>query len=428
MDVLIGVVAGLVLGAAIGGIVGWLFAQTKSADLKLRAGQADLLQADLRVTQQELEATRLDMEQLNRIGATAGVYKEQLDRREAELVAISQQKTVDQAQESKVLERLAPVSKSVEDMQQKIAELEIQRQRQHQYLEQTIGQLQATTNTLAGTLTKSQERGRWGEIQLEQIFESAGLIETVHFERQTTAAGSFGSTSSRIRPDFLLKLPSNRIVPIDAKMPFDRYDRACEIPLNASRDELERRDAYLKEHAAALKQHVQTLARKEYGESLPGAPDFVVAFLPAEALLSAALEADPTLVDFAFQQRVALASPVTLWSIVKSIAYAWQQEEASKNAQAIVDAGKELLKRVATVATHSTRLKGNLEKTVRSYNDFASSLERNLITQAERLQKLDVSKELPVAGQIDTTPHAFSKPELLEESILGERDPMHAEN
>jgi DNA recombination protein RmuC len=425
MEVLIGIVAGLALGVAIGGIVGWLFAQTKSTDLKLRAGQADILQADLQFAQQELEAARQEMEQLRKIGAAADVYKEQLDRRETELAAINRQKTAEQAKESRVLERLAPVSKSVEDMQQKIVDLEKQRQRQQQYLEETIGQLQATTNTLASTLTKSQERGRWGEIQLEQIFESAGLIETVHFEKQTTAAGSLESTSSRIRPDFLLRLPNSRVVPIDAKVPFDRYDRACEIPLNAGRDELERRNAYLKEHAAALKQHVQILARKEYGESLPGAPDFVVAFLPAEALLSAALEADPTLVDFAFQQRVALASPVTLWSIVKSIAYAWQQEEATKNAQAIVDAGKELLKRVATVATHSTRLKGNLEKTVRSYNDFASSLERNLITQAERLQKLDVSRELPVAGQIDTTPHAFSKPELIEGSAtsgtVGER-------
>ncbi|MCL2024925.1 MAG: DNA recombination protein RmuC [Coriobacteriia bacterium] len=384
MEAIIGIVVALVLGVTLGAVAGWWRMHTET-------------------------------ERLREVAATAEVYKRQLDKREAELEAIGQQRATEQAKESAVLERLAPVSKSVEDMQQKITELEAQRRQQHHLLTETIGQLQATTNTLAGTLTKSQERGRWGEVQLEQIFESAGLIETVHFEKQTTATRSTGDNTGYIRPDFLLKLPNGRVVPIDAKVPFERYDRACEIPLNASRDELERREAYLKEHAAALKQHVQTLARKEYGESLPGAPDFVVAFLPAEALLSAALEADPTLIDFAFRQRIALASPVTLWSIVKSIAYAWQQEEVSQSAQEILDAGKELLRRIATVAAHSTKLKGNLEKTVKSYNDFARSLERNLLTQADRFQKLDVGKELPIATQIDTAPHAFTKPELTEE-------------
>jgi DNA recombination protein RmuC len=300
-------------------------------------------------------------------------------------------------------------------MQQKISELEEARLRQEENLHKTIGQLQATTNTLAGTLTRSQERGRWGEVQLEQIFESAGLIEGVHFDTQASADSS-AMADARIRPDFLLKLPNNRVVPIDAKVPFDSYDKACEISLSADADDLRRREELLKKHALALKEHIRALSRKEYGESLPGAPDFVVAFLPAEALLSAALEADSTLVDFAFSQRVALASPITLWSIVKSIAYAWQQQEASENAQEIVEVGKELLKRMATLASHSSKLKGNIERTVKSYNDFASSLERNLLTQAEKLQRLDVSKELPVSEHIDNYPQGFSKPELRADS------------
>jgi len=346
-----------------------------------------------------------------RAEAQSLAYQEQLAKTEAQLAQLNKQKAADLEQENKVIERLAPVSKSVETMQQKISQLEEARLRQEENLNKTIGQLQATTNTLAGTLTKSQERGRWGEVQLEQIFENAGLLEGVHFDRQsTTAAGSQEDT--RIRPDFLLRLPNKRVVPIDAKVPFDSYDKACEIPLSAGDGDLLRRDELLKKHAAALKDHVKALSRKEYGESLLGAPDFVVAFLPAEALLSAALEADSQLVDYAFSQRVALASPVTLWSIVKSIAYAWQQQEATENAQEIVEAGKELLKRMATLAAHSTKLKGNLEKTVKSYNEFASSLERNLLTQAEKLQKLDISKELPAAEHIDSTPQAFSKPEL----------------
>jgi len=427
MEVIMAIVIGAVLGVTIGAVFALLFAQKKQAVVRQRADRAGVLETSLQATQaellgvqQQLQRAQADIVVLRETNATASTesrtYKQQLEKAESQLVGLHRQKIAEQEQESRVIEKLAPVSKSVETMQRKISELEEARLRQNESLSKTIGQLQATTNTLAGTLTKSQERGRWGEVQLEQIFENAGLIETVHFERQSTTAVSGAasgvSENTRIRPDFLLKLPNGRIVPIDAKVPFDSYDRACEIPLSAEPADLQRRDDLLKKHAAALKDHVKALARKEYGESLSGAPDFVVAFLPAEALLSAALEADPQLVDFAFSQRVALASPVTLWSIVKSIAYAWQQQEATENAQEIVEAGKELLKRMATLASHSTKLKGNLEKTVRSYNEFASSLERNLLTQADKLRKLDLSKELPLPEQIDSTPQGFTKPEL----------------
>ena len=423
MELIIAIVIGLAAGAALGFLGASVLAHKKGVPLRQRAAQAETLETELKVTQAEvaqtsatLAAAQEEVANLRVACATAQsqseAYHEQLIKAEAQLAEFNQQKSAEQKQESKIFEKLAPVSKSVETMQQKMTELEEARIRHEENLHKTIGQLQATTSTLAGTLTKSQERGRWGEVQLEQIFENAGLIEGVHFDRQVTAGDTLGDT--RIRPDFLLRLPNRRVVPIDAKVPFDSYDKACEIPLSAEPDDLRRRDELLKNHALALKDHVKALSRKEYGESLPGAPDFVVAFLPAEALLSAALEADPQLVDYAFSQRVALASPVTLWSIVKSIAYAWQQQEATENAQEIVEAGKELLKRMATLAGHSTKLKGNLEKTVKSYNDFAASLERNLLTQAEKLQKLDMSKELPIAEQIDTTPHDFSKKELAE--------------
>ncbi|MCL2379593.1 MAG: DNA recombination protein RmuC [Coriobacteriia bacterium] len=418
MEIIIAIIIGAVLGIVAGVAGTSILLQRKSNELKHQAHQAQQHAASLQDAQTRLHQSQEEVIALREANAgastQAAAYKEQLEKAEAQLAELHRQKIAEQEQEGKVIEKLAPVSKSVETMQRKITELEEARLRQDENLSRTIGQLQATTNTLAGTLTKSQERGRWGEVQLEQIFENAGLIETVHFERQSTTATIAGATgdSTRIRPDFLLNLPNGRIVPIDAKVPFDSYDKACEIPLSAEPEDLQRREELLKKHAAALKDHVKVLARKEYGESLSGAPDFVVAFLPAEALLSAALEADPQLVDYAFSQRVALASPVTLWSIVKSIAYAWQQQEATESAQEIVEAGKELLKRMATLAGYSSKLKGNLEKTVKSYNEFASSLERNLLTQADRLRKLDLSKELPAPKQIESVPQDFTKPEL----------------
>ncbi|MCL2402892.1 MAG: DNA recombination protein RmuC [Coriobacteriia bacterium] len=430
MEPVVALVIALTVGAVVGAVAGFALAgfnaQKKSEPLRQRAEQVDLLEQSQRTLQSEFADTKTILatvqseastlrESHARAQAQAQAYQEQLAKTEAQLAQFNQQKALDIEQENRVIEKLAPVSKSVDTMQQKIAELEEARLRQEENLHKTIGQLQATTNTLAGTLTKSQDRGRWGEVQLEQIFESAGLIEGVHFDRQSTSALGSGD-SSRIRPDFILKLPNKRVVPIDAKVPFDSYDKACEIPLSASPDDLLRRDELLKGHAAALKDHVKILSRKEYGESLDGAPDFVVAFLPAEALLSAALEADPQLVDYAFSQRVALASPVTLWSIVKSIAYAWQQQEASENAQEIVDVGKQLLSHMANLAKKSNTLKRSLDSTINSYNSFAATLETRVLVQAHKLQRLDISKELPTAEQSEITTRDYVKPELTDNS------------
>ncbi|MCL2437862.1 MAG: DNA recombination protein RmuC [Coriobacteriia bacterium] len=426
MELIVALVIGAVLGVASGFAFASFAAQKKAEPIRHRAEKAQSLEQDLASVQSELAGTKTTLvaaqsevitlrETQARAQAQAQAYQEQLIKTEAQLAQINQQKAADLEQENKVIEKLAPVSKSVDTMKQKIAEMEEARLRQEENLHKTIDQLQATTSTLAGTLTKSQERGRWGEVQLEQIFESAGLIEGVHFDRQsTTAAGLAGGGGTRIRPDFILKLPNKRVVPIDAKVPFDAYDRACEIPLSSGPDDLLRREELLKKHALALKDHVKALSRKEYGESLDGAPDFVVAFLPAEALLSAALEADSQLVDYAFSQRVALASPVTLWSIVKSIAYAWQQQEASDNAQEIVDVGKQLLNHMANLAKKSNNLKRSLDSTVKNYNEFAATLETRVLVQAHKLQKLDMSKELPTADQSEMTTREYVKPELSE--------------
>lgn len=428
MELVIALIIGLVLGAGLGIAAGFasasLKAEKKTEPLRQQAQQAETLVQDYAVAQEELTTLKDELvtaqaekfslrESQAAMQAQSQAHQEQLLKTEAQLAQLNQHKTDDLAQENKVLERLAPVSKDIDAMKQKIAEFEEGRLRQEENIYEKISQLQATTSTLAGTLTKSQERGRWGEVQLEKIFESAGLIEGVHFDRQsTTAMGSVGSTAARIRPDFILHLPNKRVVPIDAKVPFDAYDKACEIPLSASADDLVRREEFLKKHAQALKDHVKALSRKEYGELLDGAPDFVVAFLPAEALLSAALEADPQLVDYAFSQRVALASPVTLWSIVKSIAYAWQQQEASDNAQQIVDVGKQLLNHMANLAKKSNSLKRSIDSTVKNYNEFAATLETRVLVQAHKLQKLDMSKELPSTEQSEMTTRDYVKPEL----------------
>jgi len=271
MELIVALVIGAVLGVASGFAFASFAAQKKAEPIRHRAEKAQSLEQDLASVQSELAGTKTTLvaaqsevitlrETQARAQAQAQAYQEQLIKTEAQLAQINQQKAADLEQENKVIEKLAPVSKSVDTMKQKIAEMEEARLRQEENLHKTIDQLQATTSTLAGTLTKSQERGRWGEVQLEQIFESAGLIEGVHFDRQsTTAAGLAGGGGTRIRPDFILRLPNKRVVPIDAKVPFDAYDRACEIPLSSGPDDLLRREELLKKHALALKDHVKAL-------------------------------------------------------------------------------------------------------------------------------------------------------------------------
>ncbi|MGC7434366.1 DNA recombination protein RmuC, partial [Xanthomonas citri pv. citri] len=147
--------------------------------------------------------------------------------------------------------------------------------------------------------------------QLRNIVESAGLLEHVDFDTQVVMTGVDGKT---LRPDMIVHLPGGKTIPIDAKVPYADYQRACMIPETAGPEDLERRDELLRSHAKALREHVRALGDKAYWSACDTAPDFVIAFIPNEALLQAAMEADPTLMDDAFARKVALTSPVTLWA------------------------------------------------------------------------------------------------------------------
>lgn len=175
-----------------------------------------------------------------------------------------------------------------------------------------------------------------------------GSVGTCRFRHQVVVTDADGHTQ---RPDMIIHMPGGKTIPIDAKAPYADYQRACEIPDTASPEELARKNELLHSHAKAVRDHVKTLGDKAYWNAFSDAPDFVIAFIPNESLLQAALETDPTLMDDAFAQKVALTSPITLWAVLKSVAYAWQQQSLTDDAKMLFDLSRELYERFAVLGS-----------------------------------------------------------------------------
>ena len=282
-----------------------------------------------------------------------------LRRREEQEKALTEQ--------GKVLSALAPLQKNLDELQQKVSNIEEGRKHEMGVLGEQLkglGEQQARldreTSSLSAALRNNKVRGAWGEAQLRNIVESAGLLEHVDFDTQVVMTGVDGKT---LRPDMIVHLPGGKTIPIDAKVPYADYQRACMIPETAGPEDLERRDELLRSHAKALREHVRALGDKAYWSACDTAPDFVIAFIPNEALLQAAMEADPTLMDDAFARKVALTSPVTLWAVLKSVAYAWQQQSLTDDAKTLFDLSRELYERFAVLGERANKLGTALTRT-----------------------------------------------------------------
>jgi DNA recombination protein RmuC len=305
-------------------------------------------------------------------------------------------------------------------MQRKVADIEVQRSQQHGELAQQLrssleseNNIRATAESLASALRNNSTRGVWGETQLRRLVESAGLLEHVNFTEQQSVSSDVGPG----RIDMVVHLSDGKDLAVDAKVPFGAFLEANEIPLTAVGLEQERRLRLLADHSRAMKAHVDALAKREYWQGLGTSPDLVIGFIPSESLLAAALENDPTLLDYAFRKNVALASPVTLWAVLKTVAYSWRQEAMSKDAKRIFDLSSQLYDRVRTMAEHAERLRNSIESTVTHYNKFASSLETRVLVTARRIEESgDPTRAIPEAGRVDASPKPLTSAYLADES------------
>lgn len=351
---------------------------------------------------------------------------EQLEQQRALTREIGAQSRADQAaqhererREQAVLRALAPVHETLQTMQQKVDELERERQTQYGSLAEQLRRaqasdeaLRATTESLAGALRSNATRGVWGETQLRRVVESAGLTRYVDFDLQSSLTTDAGDG----RPDMIIRLPGGKSLAVDAKAPLDAYLEASAIPVTAQGDDAVRRAQLLQRHVRAVRAHVDALAKKAYWSGLDSSPEFVICFLPSESLLAAALDEDPALLDHAFARRVALASPVNLWAVLKTVAYTWTQQDVSTEARRLFELGNELYQRLGSVAGHADDLRRAIERTVASYNKFAGSLETRVLVSARRFPGIDDTKldALTAPPTIEERPRLLTAPELTE--------------
>ena len=308
-----------------------------------------------------------------------------------------------------------PLKESLTSLDGHVRELEKHREGAYKEMVQrllelrdTHARLQQSTISLTEALRSPTVRGRWGEIQLRRVVEMAGMLKHVSFDEQ--------ATTDLGRPDMIAYLPNRGVLPVDSKVPLTAYLAAMEAP-----DE-ESRKRHLDEHARAMKTRVKELGQKQYWDQFEKAPDFVVMFVPNEACLGAAYERDAGLLEYAFEKKVLISSPVTLLALLRTVAYGWQQQQINENARRISDEGKALYGRLENFVGHFTDLGDSVEKVVRKYNAAVGSFERRLMPAARRFQELGLSgkDELEAPGEVDLVP---SLPASAEVAADGEEEP-----
>ena len=327
-----------------------------------------------------------------------------------------------QDQENKVLVQLGPVKQQLQQMQDVVQRLEKERTEQLSSISEqlrtaveTDENLRKQTQQLSQALSSNSLRGVWGETQLRKLVELAGLIKHADFSEQATITTDTGMC----RADMVINLPGGKSLAIDSKVPFSAYQEASAISELATGEEASRRDRLIKDHVAAVRKHIDDLGSKAYWTGLGSSPDFVICFLPSESLLSAALDSDPALMEYAFKKNVALSSPVSLFSVLKTINYIWRQNADESQVRSMIKLGRELYERVGKLATLTSDLGNKLTSTVKSYNAFVSSLESRMLVTARKLNDLDENElgidSIDEPKQIEESPTAMTSKELSED-------------
>ena len=371
---------------------------------------------------------RSDHEQVAELRAQAAQWQ----ARAEELSSRTQVAEERAERDGSVLRALAPVRSQLEQVGARVESLEKQRAEQHAALAEQLRatalreqDLARSTASLEGALRSRSARGMWGEVELARVLEASGMMRHVDFSEQRTigalvqrrgglgaATDSGSGAAGRSRPDVVVHLPGDGYLAVDAKAPMDSYLAATAVQCSGPQDE-ERRSDLLAAHAKALRGHVDQLAARRYDRALGDSPELVVLFVPAEAVLSAALEADPALLEHALGRGVALASPVSLLTLLRTCATAWARTAVNDDARELLELGRTLYERLGTVAGHLDALGGALRRSVTAYNKAVGSMENRLLVTARSLETLGEQVDSPALISADAAQvRTFTAPEL----------------
>ena len=425
------VVLFIVAALAVGALIGWLLGSRDGVGAKQTV---ESLRLQLDEVVKERDANRGSAQELAALKAAQGERDRAFEERLAELTAArealsaqfaevggkllegAQKQFLDRADQrfrqseesagTNLKALLQPVHDRLQRYEEVVTKVEEERRKDFGLLTGHIEAMKSGTERVSAEAAKlvnalrnaPKARGRWGEQQLRNVLESCGLTEHCDFETEVSRTLEDGG---RLRPDVTLRVPGGQSLVIDAKVSLNAYQDAF-----GAVDETERA-THLTAHALAIKAHVNTLGNKAYWAQFDDAPDYVVMFIPGEHFLSAALEQDSKLWDYAFERRVLLATPTNLIAIARTVAAVWRQEKLAKEARQIGELGKELYERLAKAAQDMKRVGGGLTTAVNNYNTFVASFEGRSLVTARKFRDLNIE---PGAREIEVVPPVEALP------------------
>jgi DNA recombination protein RmuC len=389
--VFLGLFIGLVVGA-----LGVLLALRPALDERRRSlAQVLELERELAAANAELAAGGALDERLQ--ATIKSISTEALDANSARFLELA---------ESRLSGHVRPLKESLERMDHQLQGVERVRQEAYGNLQAQVTTLSERASNLTNALRTPHVRGRWGEAQLRNVVEYAGMVEHCDYVSQATTATEDGT----MRPDLVVRIPGGKHVVVDAKAPLAAYLDAFETSDDVERERL------LADHARQVREHVTKLSAKAYWRQFDPSPDVVVMFLPDESYLRVALEHDPPLQEYAWKSNVILASPSTLMILLRTVAMTWQQETIAESAREVSDLGRELYKRLSTMGAHVARLGRSLDGAVDAYNKTVGSLERQVLVQARRFERHGIGGiDPPELQPVERQTRSLAAAELVQE-------------
>ena len=407
----------LAAGVLIGGLAGWFIARRRQRRLEETIEEQDARIRSQEAVQAERQAA-FDAAKSELIEAFGNLTQQSLRSNSEQFLKLAEQNLARQnerakaelGEREKAVESLVrPIREALKASQDQISELEKARSEAYGGITAQLESMQAAqkylaqeTQNLVNALRRPEVRGRWGEITLRRLVELAGMVEHCDFQEQVHSVGE----GQVIRPDLIVNMPDSRQLVVDVKTPLDAYLAAVEAPDDAQRQ------LALKRHAQKVREHIRALASKAYWAQFSESPEFVILFIPGDQFLSAALNEDQELIEYALSQQIILATPTSFVALLKAVAYGWRQLSLAENAKEIRGLAEDLYNRLAVFTGHMNKVGRQLASSVENYNRAVGSLERSVLPGARKFTELGVhaKKEIEKLESLEPVPRTMIEP------------------